>query len=106
MNKVRDVPGTGAEVAVDDARGASGESLKANKGLVPSSSINPATGTIDPSRARWSRARWSDATELLRARWSSASFVSAPLAERAGTEGVDPSRARWSRARWSASFTK
>ena len=106
LNRLRDVPGTGAEVAVDQATKAKRSELLANVGLTPSNYIDPATGSIALSRARWSRARWSDATELLRARWSAASFSCGDCSSRAQTDGVEQTRARWSRARWSASFSK
>jgi serine protease AprX len=105
VHKLRDVPGTGGEVAVENARGASGDDLLANRGLTPSTYIDPATGGVDLTRARWSRARWSDATELLRARWSSASFSCASCG-RDMSSSVEQSRARWSRARWSTSYSK
>ena len=101
----RDVPGVGREVDVHAALKGTGHAL-ANQGLTPSTFIDPATGGIDLSRTRWSRTRWSDATELLRTRWSGATFTCAGCADRESGDAVDESRTRWSRTRWSASFTK
>ena len=124
INRMRDVPGTGGETALDKAVIAPEVRLTSNQGLTPNELINPSTGEIDFERARWSRARWSEATEALRARWSRARWSSSFMCDcwDAGTEAApdDPtvetdrarwsrarwSRARWSRARWSMSFTK
>jgi serine protease AprX len=111
----RDVPGTGTEISVDDALDADEDDPAANVGLTPNTLIDAATGTVDPARARWSGFEWHTATDSLRARWSSASFVCscAKIAELAADDplrsqwgGADPARARWSgidnaRARWS-----
>lgn len=106
MSSLRDVPGTGRELAVDAALLAEGGLLASNRGLTPSSYIDPATGTIDLSRARFSRARFSDATELLRARFSAASFSCAACLGGEATQAVEATRARFSRARFSASYSK
>ncbi len=81
--------------------------------------------TVDTARARWGGFEWYEATNSLRARWGSASYVcscakimnladSDPLRARWG--GADTTRARWggadsARARWgsadlTASFTR
>jgi hypothetical protein len=106
IHKLRDVPGVGGEVSVERAAGASRTDLLANEGLSPSTLFDPSTGTLDPARARWSRARWSHATGLLRARWSAASFACAQCTGRPDADQVEETRARWSRARWSTSYTK
>jgi serine protease AprX len=114
INRSRNVPGTGTQIDVDDARQASGDDLRSNTGLTPSTFIDPATGMVDQTRARWGGFEWQQATDSLRARWGSASFVCScantidlaqtdPLRARWG--GADPTRARWgsvdsSRARW------
>jgi serine protease AprX len=76
----------------------------ANQGLEPNEYINPATGEIDYTRSRWSRSRWSEASELLRSRWSSSNWTAAPAEGDSGA--VDLARSRWSRSRWSTSWTK
>ena len=118
MNRMRNVPGAGGEVAADKADKAArgtGEDLLSNQGLTPNELIDPTTGSIDFERARWTRARWTEAAEPLRARWTRARWTSftcdcwdagtevAP--EEAtdtadGIEAVDATRARWTRARW------
>ncbi len=90
----------GKEVASDKAMSASLDLFLSNVGLVPNALIDPATGQIDFTRASWSRASWSDATDLLRASWSCASWSSTD------STAVDPTRASWSRASWSTSFEK
>jgi serine protease AprX len=66
--------------------------------------IDPATGDIDYTRATWSRATWSTASDLLRATWSRATWSCDCSLSGDGT--VDPTRATWSRATWSTSWTK
>ena len=64
---------------VDAARRFYGDGGRlANQGLTPNDYINPATGEIDYTRSRWSRSRWSEASELLRSRWSRSSWTMAP----------------------------
>jgi serine protease AprX len=125
IRRSRNVPGTGTEIDVNGARTASGSDLVSNTGLTPSTLIDPATGMVDQTRARWGGFEWQQATDSLRARWGGASFVCScaktidlastdPLRARWG--GADPARARWgsvdsSRARWgsvswSTSFTR
>ncbi len=91
---------------VDAARRFYGDGGRlANQGLTPNDYINPATGEIDYTRSRWSRSRWSEASELLRSRWSRSSWTAAP-AEGDDGGAVALSRSRWSRSRWSTSWTK
>ena len=91
---------------VDAARRFVGDGGRlANQGLEPNESINPATGEIDYTRSRWSRSRWSEASELLRSRWSRSSWTMAPAEGDSGA-AVELSRSRWSRSRWSTSWTK
>jgi serine protease AprX len=66
--------------------------------------LDPATGDIDYTRATWSRATWSTASDLLRATWSRATWSCDCSLTGDGT--VDPTRATWSRATWSTSWTK
>jgi serine protease AprX len=91
MRTGRAVP-SGNEVAADLAVLARPASYpNPNRGLRPSTLIDPATGAIDYARASWSRASWSICTDLLRASWSQAG-------------AVDPARASWSRASWSGTW--
>jgi serine protease AprX len=92
------------EVAADKALVAKDGALVANVGLTPNSFIDAATGSIDPTRATWSRATWSTAVDGLRATWSRATW-SCDCSTTTSTE-VDPTRATWSRATWSASFAR
>ena len=103
VSRMRDVPGVGGEVDALGAFRATGSQLVSNQSLTPNTLIDPATGSVDPTRARWSRARWSEAVESLRARWSAASFqcTCEPEAGQTAEDAADPTRARWSRARWS-----
>ena len=119
MDQARDLPGRGREVNVwrallaDDAQA---QAVKANRGLTPSTLIDPATGSLDPARATWSRATWSGAADTLRATWSRATWscVCDPMAGapaeadpvRATWSRATWSRATWSRATWSSSFDK
>jgi serine protease AprX len=102
-NRARTIPGVGGEVDALGAFKATGDQLISNTGLTPNTLIDPATGSVDPTRARWSRARWSEAVDPLRARWSAASFTCScdPEADQTVADATDPTRARWSRARWS-----
>jgi serine protease AprX len=77
----------------------------ANQGLTPNEYINPATGEIDYTRSRWSRSRWSEASELLRSSWSRSSWSMAPPEGDSGG-AVDLARSSWSRSSWSTSWTK
>ena len=63
MHTARDVPGVGVEPQADVAMGLwSGDTkLGSNTGLTPSTLINPATGTIDMTKAEWSRASFRSA---------------------------------------------
>jgi serine protease AprX len=88
----------GGEVAADVALSAPKPQLVANQGLTPSSFIDPATGSIDYTRASWSRASWSAAADGLRASWAAASWTCdcATLT----SPSADPARASWARASW------
>jgi serine protease AprX len=92
------------EVAADAALNAGRDELVSNVGLVPSWFIDPATGSIDETRASWGRASWKDAVDQLRASWGAASWAAVqPLA---ADETVDASlgRASWGRASWKSFF--
>ncbi|MDP9400575.1 MAG: S8 family serine peptidase [Actinomycetota bacterium] len=126
INTSRNVPGTGTQVSVDRARGAEDDDERlANVGLVPNTLINPATGRVDPTRAKWGGFDWQAAADGLRAKWGGASFVCScakitGLAEtdslrakwggadptRAKWSGVDTARAKWGSVGWSTSFTR
>ena len=94
----------GWEVAADKALHAANKELVSNQGLVPSSLIDPATGTIDPGRARFGRASWKTAADALRASWGAASWSCdcPPLA----TGPAGASRASWGRASWKTFFAE
>jgi serine protease AprX len=77
----------------------------ANQNLEPNDYVNPATGEIDYTRSRWSRSRWSEASELLRSSWSRSSWSMAPPTGDSGG-AVDLARSSWSRSSWSTSWTK
>jgi subtilase family protein len=75
------------EVTADKAK-ASGPQLISNVGLAPNAFIDAATGTIDTTRATWSRATR-----------SCDCLVDA-------ASDVDSTRASWSRATWSTFFER
>jgi serine protease AprX len=107
MNNERALSESIGEVSLNEAaRAFSGDGgATANKGLSPSSFIDPATGEIDYSRSSWSRSSWSSAGELLRSSWSRSSWSCASCGVGDATQ-VDPSRSSWSRSSWSTSWTK
>ena len=79
------LPGTGSGYA--DAQAVVGFSASpglANQGLMPNSSIDPATGLIAGTSATWSSATWSSAT-WSSATWSSATWTSATRSSSSGT---------------------
>jgi serine protease AprX len=78
----------------------------ANQGLDPSTYIDPATGEIDYTRSRWSRSRWSDASDLLRSSWSRSSWSLAADSPGPDSAAVATTRSSWSRSSWSTSWTK
>ena len=91
---------------VDAARRFFGDGGRlANQGLEPNEYIDPVSHEIDYTRSRWSRSRWSDASELLRSRWSRSSWSMVPAdeADEADSAAADPTRSRWSRSSWSRS---
>ena len=106
---VRPTGDGGWEVAADAALNASRNELVSNVGLVPSSFIDPATGTIDPTRASWGRASWKEAVDPLRASWGAASWaavgplIAADMVD-ASTERASWGRASWGRASWKTFF--
>jgi subtilisin family serine protease len=104
MNTARTLSGGVKEVTADKADASTALQLISNVGLVPNTFIDTVTGTIDTTRATWSRATWSTASESLRATWSRATWSCDCL----GTTGadVDSTRATWSRATWSTSFDR
>jgi serine protease AprX len=96
---------SGKEVAADMAIKANPAGYpNPNLGLTPNTLLDPATGDIDYTRASWSKASWSTATDPLRASWSKASWSCA--CSRTTTGDIDPTRASWSRASWSAAWDK
>jgi serine protease AprX len=106
MTTARPLPGPSlpaGEVVGEKAIGAT-KATGANTGLAPNIFVDGATGDIDYTRATWSRATWSTASELLRATWSRATWSCDCSLIGDGT--VDPTRATWSRATWSTSWTK
>jgi serine protease AprX len=106
VTRPRDIIGIGGEVALDKANVSDEFSLpNVNLGMSPNKLIDPATGSIDFTRASWSRASWSEAADPLRASWSRASWSRASWSsETYGSidECVEAARASWSRASWSA----
>jgi serine protease AprX len=89
------------EVAADSAVNASKNELDANGGLTLSTLLDPATGTIDYTRASWRRASWKTAVDALRASWKAASWT----CDCVGTDlTVDTTRASWRRASWRSFF--
>lgn len=105
----RDVAGARSEVNLQAAIDAGPRKQNANGGLTPSTLIDPATGSIDPTRASWTRASWTraswtDAADPLRASWTRASWTCSCGGNLGGT--VDPTRASWTRASWTTSFEK
>jgi serine protease AprX len=97
----------GWEVAADLALNASKSALVANQGLVPSSLIDPATGSIDQTRASWGRASWKSAADGLRASWGAASWTcdcSLMAGGAADTTRASWGRASWGRASWASFF--
>ena len=107
--KHRDVPGVGEEIAVDDARGASGDDLVSNVGLTANSFIDVATGLVDPARTGWRGLEWEAATGEMRTGWRGASFVCSCVATAAMADddprrltlgGADPTRTGWRRTGW------
>jgi serine protease AprX len=101
-NTLRTLPGGGRELYAPAAYSAYGEALVSNQGLTPNTLVDPGSGEIDYTRASWSRASWSSATDLLRASWSRASWSCDCSLTDSGT--VDPTRASWSRASWSTNW--
>jgi serine protease AprX len=71
VSQVRRTPDGAGEVAADLALVAPPRALTAaNAGLTPNQLLDPATGTINPSRMSWGRASWGRAS-WGRASWSS-----------------------------------
>ncbi len=106
MTTARPLPGPSlkaGEVVGEKAIGAT-KASGANTGLALNTLVDAATGDIDYTRATWSRATWSTASDLLRATWSRATWSCDCSLIGDGT--VDPTRATWSRATWSTSWTK
>jgi serine protease AprX len=90
-----------AEVAADLALKARPSDRPISAGIAVSSWLDPATGTLDYSRASWKRASWSAATGDLAAGWSRASWK---CADCGGGTTIDPTRASWRAASWSTFF--
>jgi serine protease AprX len=96
---LRPVGGAHGEVAADLALHAATAKTTANTGLVSNDLIDPATHTVDYTRASWGRASWSQAAGALRASWGRASWA----CELCGTgDTTQALRASWGRASWSA----
>lgn len=107
IRKARDVPGTGTQIAVDDARGASGDDTVSNHGLKPSPFIVSSTGKLDYARMRFGSLSWDPASGAQLAAWGGTTYVcscaqviglpeSDPLRTRFG--GADPTRMRFGSA--------
>jgi len=95
----------GREIAADMAVKANpGSYANPNGGLTPNTLLDPATGSIDYTRASWSKASWSTAADALKASWSKASWSCA--CSQTTTGGIDPARASWSKASWSSAWDK
>jgi serine protease AprX len=103
LHTLKPLPSGGSEINALNAYNASGDKLYSNQNLSPNGLVDPGTGTIDYTRASWSRASWSDAADPLRASWSRASWSCNCSLTSNGS--VDPSRASWSRASWSTSWS-
>jgi len=93
-------PGSTVRAArLQAALGASGSQLISNQGLTPSSSIDPATGDIDPTRSSWRAGSWRDASgSSLDADWARSSWRCDCSLQPDGS--VDPARASWRAASW------
>ena len=88
------------EVNAARAATAAAHQLTANQGLTPNTLIEVATGSIDYTKASWSKASWSTVADPLKASWSKASWSCANCGGDAGG-AADPSKASWSKASWS-----
>jgi len=95
QSTLRDVPGVGGEVNVNEAMRAS--RLDSNTGLAPNTVIDPSSGLIDYTRASFRRASFRDASgSSLDASWARASFrCDCGLL---GSGAIDPTRASFRRA--------
>ena len=102
LNTSRQLKAGGREVNALDAYNASADKLVANRGLVPNTLIDPATGQIDPTRSSWSRSSWRGAPDALTASWARSSWSCDCSLTSTGT--IDPSRSSWSRSSWSTSW--
>jgi subtilisin family serine protease len=97
QSTLRNVPGVGAEVNVNDAIRATGSSLSSNTGLTPSTLIDTSTGLIDYARASFRRASFRDASgSSLDAGFARASFRCDCGLLDSGV--IDPTRASFRRA--------
>ena len=99
LARARDISGPLDVVSAKAADAARSPSPPANAGIAPNDLVTAATGTIDYTRASWSRASWSAAPAELAAGWARASWSCACAATGGGE--TEPSRASWSRASWS-----
>jgi subtilase family protein len=97
VDTLRPVKGAVGEAAADVALDDRLVRLTANANLVPSDLLDPSTLTIDPTRASWRRASWSEADDLLRASWGRASWRCDLCG---GADPVATARASWRRASW------
>ena len=88
----------GSEISLKAALAHSGKGVSANKGLTPSTLIDPTTGTIDYSKSRWSKSRWSRSS-WSRSSWSRSSWSCDCSKTASGS--IDPARSSWSRSSWS-----
>ena len=76
----------------------SGNDATANKGLTPSTLIDPTSGEVDYTKSRWSKSRWS------RSSWSRSSWSRSSWScdcSKLANGSIDPTRSSWSRSSWS-----
>jgi len=124
ISKRRDVPGVGAEIAIDNALTAAGADLVTNTGLTPNGLIDTSTGAIDMARARFGGYEWRAASGMQKAPWGTSYVCSCaqitglaqsdPLRARFGGAdptrtrfgSVDSTRARFGAVNWSTSFAR
>jgi serine protease AprX len=102
MYNARQVGGGVPEVAGDWAINSTSKGLAfySDKGYTPNTYIDPSTGSIDYSKAAWSKASWSSlsSTSPLSATWSKASWSCATCSSTfTGTSPTSvPTKASWS----------
>jgi serine protease AprX len=98
----RQVGGGVPEVAGDWAINSTSKGLAfySDKGYTPNTYIDPSTGSIDYTKASWSKASWSSlsSTDPLSATWSKASWSCATCSSTSTSTGTTsvPTKASWS----------